>query len=171
MGNVDAIHNVEEPVYAIKLHSPAIINALRAVVQYYPGYHLDRDIIIRSPYCILVHHYDELQEYANERSAKLPESLCVRDRFVGEHMKVLIQFLDETVMKDVRAELERNARGYYTSDHAWLANKPGKTIIENLLSEKNWSAKFCLAAKALGHFQLVTGIRWTLPFTDAFNHN
>ncbi|KAK6859647.1 P-loop containing nucleoside triphosphate hydrolase protein [Apiospora arundinis] len=141
MDNVNAIHNVEEPFYTIKLHSPAIINALRAVVQYYPGAHLDNEIIIQSPYCILVHHYDELQEYANERSATLPEHLCVRDRFVGEHMKVLIQFLDETVMKGVRVELERNARGCYTFDHAWLMCKPGKTLIANFRSDKNWRAQ------------------------------
>ncbi|KAK7984336.1 hypothetical protein PG989_011738 [Apiospora arundinis] len=133
-----AIHTVTEPLNSIRLYSPAIINALRAVVQYYPGQNLDGDIIIQSPYCILVHHYDELQEYAKERSSKQPENLCVRDRSIGEHMKLLIHFLEETTMEGVRAEMERNAKGYYTFNHAWVMNKPGKTVVEKSLSDKNW---------------------------------
>ena len=132
---------VTEPTYAVRIYSPAIINALRAVVRYYPSQDLNGDITINSPYCILVHHYDELKEYAKTRSAMPPESLCMRDRLVGEHMEVLMKYLDETVMEGVKAEIERNARGYYTFEHAWVGRKPGKTIIVNRKSDNDyWEA-------------------------------
>ncbi|KAK8016659.1 hypothetical protein PG993_014848 [Apiospora rasikravindrae] len=133
-----AIHSVASPTYSIRLYSPAIINALRTIVKYYPDQDLDGEITINAPYCILVHHYDELQKYARERQDKPPETLCVRDRDVAEHMRALIHFLDETVMEGVRAEMERNARGYYTFSHAWVAHKPGRTIICQYRSQNRW---------------------------------
>ncbi|KAK7994263.1 P-loop containing nucleoside triphosphate hydrolase protein [Apiospora marii] len=136
--NKVAIQSTIEPTHAMKLYSPAIINALRSVVQYYPYQDLNGDITIDWPYCILVHHYDELQEYSNTRAAMLPEKLCMRDRFVGEHMKALIKYLDETVMEGVRAEMERNKRGYYTFEHAWVGYRPGRTVLFHYKSRENW---------------------------------
>ncbi|KAK8122717.1 P-loop containing nucleoside triphosphate hydrolase protein [Apiospora sp. TS-2023a] len=148
--------SVTEPTYAITIYSPAIINALRAVVRYYPGQDLSGDITIKAPYCILVHHYDELQRYANERIGRPVETLCLRDRFMMEHMRILIQFLDENVMEDVRAEMDRNSRGYYTFAHMWVTHKPGRTMINKFRSQNRWKA---------GVIQQVTGGTFTRPPT------
>lgn len=138
--NLRAVQNVTEPTYAITLYSPALVNALRSVIQYYPGQDLSGNITINAPYCILVHHYDDLQRYAKDRSEKSVETLCFRDRFVVEHMKTLIQFLEENIMADVRAEMDRNSRGYYTFAHAWVSHKPGRTMINQFRSQKAWKA-------------------------------
>ncbi|KAK7961913.1 P-loop containing nucleoside triphosphate hydrolase protein [Apiospora aurea] len=140
-GNIDndwVPQPITEPTFAIKLYSPAILNALKTVVKYYPNQELSGDIIIQAPYCVLVHHYDELQSYATERSATPPETLCVHDRFVAEHVNALIHFLDETVMENVRSEMERNARGFYTFAHAWVSHKPGRTMLNQFRSDNRW---------------------------------
>ncbi|KAK8108310.1 uncharacterized protein PG998_010323 [Apiospora kogelbergensis] len=139
--NIAAIQSVTEPTYSIRICSPAIIHALRTVVQYYPDHDLNGvDIRVSWPYCILVHHYDELQEFAKIRSGLPHGALCMRDRLVMEHMETLIQYLDDTVMEGVRAEMERNARGFYTYDHAWVSHKPGRTLLVNQKSATDWKA-------------------------------
>lgn len=136
-----AVQSVTDPTYSMRVYSPAIIHALRTVVQYYPEHDLNgSDIKINWPYCILVHHYDELQEFARTRSSIPPEALCIRDRLVVDHMETLIQYLNETVMEGVKAEMERNARGSYTYDHAWVLRKPGRTIVTKQRSETDWRA-------------------------------
>ncbi|KAK8072753.1 ATPAse [Apiospora saccharicola] len=151
-----AVQSVTEPTYSIRLCSPALVNALRAVVQYYPGQDLSGDITIQAPYCILVHHYDDLQKYAKERSDRPVETLCLRDHFVMEHMETLIRFLDENVMEGVRAEMERNARGFYTFAHAWVPNRPGRTMINKYRSRNRWKP---------GVIKQVSGGTFTTPPT------
>lgn len=161
-----AIQSMSEPTNAIRIYSPAIANALRTVVQYYPDHDLDVDITIQAPYCILVHHYDKLKEYAASRASNPQETLCLRDRHVVEHIDTLIRFLDETVMEGVRAEMERNARGYYTYDHFWVSRKPGRTMIVTMKSEEGWEAGV-IRSVSDGSFNNGSGI-WNFQYWQLY---
>jgi hypothetical protein len=117
------------PSYYIRIYSVAIINALRSVVQYYPGQDLRGDFIqIEWPYPVLVHHYSQLWSFREAVAKKEPHKLCIRERDVEKHLELLFGFLDTEVMEGVKAEQERNSRGYFTFDYLWVALEPGKSI-------------------------------------------
>lgn len=116
------------PTTAIRILSPAIINALRSVVDYYPDLDLSGEVIIQRPYCVLVHHYEEIKGYADARAAKTPDELCIREQGVVSHLTKLLEFLDDSVMSAVRAEMARNKDGFWTFEYAWVRMKPGKFL-------------------------------------------
>ncbi|KAL1847379.1 hypothetical protein Daus18300_013964 [Diaporthe australafricana] len=107
--------------HKILIYSTAIINALQSVVIYYPSQSLSGDVLkIDKPYCILAHYYDQLVEFRQHVLSKSSEDLCVREKDAPEHLQLLIKFLDDAVMDELRAESERNKRGQYTYEHSWL---------------------------------------------------
>ena len=129
--------------YRILIYSRALINALQAVVAYYPSQNLSGDVLeIDWPYRILVHHYDELVLFQNKVMSKSPADLCVRERDAAEHLKLLIQFLDDAVMVDIWAEAERNKRGFCTYENFWYLYRPGCVVVSNLISRdrSDWDA-------------------------------
>lgn len=124
------------PLYSLHLTSPAIVNALRSVVQYYPSQDLTGDIIVvHWPYPILVHHYDELAQFRDEVSYKDERDLCEREKGAHGDLGLLLQYLDRSVMAEVRKEKERNKRGFTTFEYQWVTLKPGTTILDKLLEE------------------------------------
>lgn len=125
------------PSYYIRIYSVAIINALRAVVQYYPGQDLSGDFIqIEWPYPILVHNYSKLCSFRETVAKKEPHELCIRERDVDKHLGLLFDFLDTEVMERVKAEQERNKRGCFTFDDLWVALEPGKTIFHRVILQE-----------------------------------
>ncbi|EFY96203.2 ATPase (AAA) domain protein [Metarhizium robertsii] len=126
--------------YKLRIYSPAIINALQSVVQYYPAQELAGEaIVVQWPYAVLVHHYDELSDFRDACATKDPRKVCIRERNTREHLTLLLHFLDEHVMTDVRAERERNKRGFYTWEHAWVHLKPGATFLQRFRTESDWT--------------------------------
>jgi hypothetical protein len=131
---------LDKPRYHLNIFSPAIANALQSVVRYYPSQFLTGDpIVVRWPYPVLVHHYEKLAEFRDAAAAKDPHDMCIMEREADEHISLLLQFLDHQVMEGVRAEQERNKRGCYTWEYAWMYNKPGTTRIDRLLGIKEES--------------------------------
>ncbi|KAI1502348.1 P-loop containing nucleoside triphosphate hydrolase protein [Biscogniauxia marginata] len=118
------------PSYALHLYSPAIINALQTVVQYYPSQDLTGDIIVNWPYPILVHHYDELAKFREDSAKRDGKDRCVREKGAYADIGLLLKFLDDNVMADVAAEKERNKNGFFTFEHAWVFLKPGLTVLD-----------------------------------------
>lgn len=114
---------------AMHIRSPAIIHALRSVVKYYPGQSLLGDtIIIPEPYLILVHHEKELKEYRERcHPSGQTNPVCPKERSAYYEIKILQDFLEQTVMPAVRLERERNGKGLQTFDMLWLRMKPGTT--------------------------------------------
>lgn len=125
------------PSYSIHISSRAIINALQRVVKYYPSQVLTGEIVIFWPYPILVHHYDELTMLRDEIALKPKEELCIRERDAYEDLGLILQFLDDQVMAGVNAEKERNKKGYFTYEYAWVSWKPGQTILSNYVTESD----------------------------------
>lgn len=114
---------------SMHIKSPAIINALRAVVEYYPSQDLFGDtVIIPAPYAVLVHHRKELSEFREKTShAEQSDEICFREKEASRHIQTLLDFLEKNIMAEVREEEERNARGFETFKMAWVAMKPGTT--------------------------------------------
>ncbi|KAI1744781.1 P-loop containing nucleoside triphosphate hydrolase protein [Xylaria scruposa] len=117
------------PSYSLHLNSPAIVNALRSVVHYYPSQDLTGDIVIDWPYPILVHHYDELARFRENVAQKDEVDVCEREKRAFDDLGLLLQYLDKSVMPEVLQERERNAKGYYTFEYMWVGMKPGTTIL------------------------------------------
>jgi hypothetical protein len=116
------------PKQTLHIHSVAIMQALRSVVQYYPSQDLSEDIIkISSPYAVLVHHYEDLIRYRDRcrADANSINKLCFREKDAYEHIGVLKEFLDEVIMPAVEKERARNLRGFGTFDMFWVDAKPG----------------------------------------------
>ncbi|KAI1276257.1 P-loop containing nucleoside triphosphate hydrolase protein [Xylaria sp. FL0933] len=123
---------ISPPLYSIHLTSPAIVNALRSVVQYYPSQDLTGDIVINWPYPILVHHYNELAQFRDRVAEKEKDKLCEREKRAYEDLSLLLQYLDKSIMPEVLKERERNARGYHTFEYMWVLFKPGTTVQSDL---------------------------------------
>lgn len=125
-----------EVKHSIRIYSTAIINALRRVVEYYPGQDLSGDPLeLHWPYPILVHHYDKLAEFKSSRQQQEVETLCVRERDAAEHLGVLLDFLDDGIMKSVREEQILNQQSLYTFEYLWLSYKPGSTVLVKHISD------------------------------------
>ena len=75
------------------------------MVQYYPSQDLfSNPLVVKWPYPILVHHYDELAAFRDSCAARDPTELCVREADAPEHIDLLLNFLDDNIMTAVRME-------------------------------------------------------------------
>lgn len=116
--------------WLLRIHSPQILNALRSVVQYYPSQSLaETSVVVAWPYAVLCHHYDALLEFKNQCQAKSSTQLCVREHGAAVHLGAILDWLDDNIMFDVRAEMERNQRNAFTWKWAWVWLRPGSTVI------------------------------------------
>ncbi|KAF9891838.1 hypothetical protein FE257_003323 [Aspergillus nanangensis] len=135
-----ALVSLVAPEYHIQIHSPAVINALQSVVEYYPQQDLGADpLIVKWPYALLVHHYDNLKQFRKDCAEKDPEELCIREKDAHEHIGLVLEFLDKQVMEQVNAEKDRIRRGFQSFEWAWVSHKPGTTVMERLREDNHWT--------------------------------
>ncbi|SPJ75016.1 related to TOB3 (member of AAA-ATPase family) [Fusarium torulosum] len=110
------------------IHSEHLINALKAVMVYYPYVNFDgKSVKITAPYRVLYHHREELAYYKHRQpSTHSPEYTST----TAKHIDVLLKFLDENLGDDIRRESERHqlATPKATFDLFWLLLKPGEVI-------------------------------------------
>ncbi|KXH45576.1 ATPase [Colletotrichum nymphaeae SA-01] len=113
------------------IHSPHLINALRAVVAYYPHVNLLGDTVaIDAPYRVIVHHLDALRQYRFHQPASHSTEYA---RLTANHIDVLLSFIDQAVGESIRTEQERHSRNVpvATFQNYWMALKPGEVIYVN----------------------------------------
>ncbi|KAL3298182.1 P-loop containing nucleoside triphosphate hydrolase protein [Colletotrichum asianum] len=141
--NTDTTFNsLALPTNNLRIHSIALINAIQSVVQYYPGQDLSGEYItIPWPYPVLVHHFDELEQFRKDYSSKARDELCIREKNAAAHLRILLQYLEEEVMRDVREEQERNKKGLETFDWLWVSHKPGRTVLTKGVIDYDWQPK------------------------------
>ena len=131
-----------KPEYHMNIYSPAVINALQSVVRYYPSQSLAGDpVVVKWPYPVLVHHFDQLASFRDAAKAKNQDDLCHMEKDVAEHLTLLLDFLEESIMTEVREEQERNKRGVYTWEYLWVGYRPGATFAEQMRGEEDWTAR------------------------------
>lgn len=118
----------------IKVISPAVLAALRHVVNYYPSQNLDGErVIIKEPYAVVVHHEDELEKYRQKfafacSSGEPKQAAGCANRYAYKHIGVLLDFVRDKVGEAVKAERERSARGCSSRNMMWLMLKPGTDV-------------------------------------------
>ncbi|KAF2262485.1 hypothetical protein CC78DRAFT_467929 [Lojkania enalia] len=126
------IHSMGEKY--IQINSAAVVNALRAVVEYCPGQNLIGDsITISEPYTILVFHQKELAAYREnfapgkkEEDSDEPEP-CEVEEDTYEHLGLVLEFVQQTLKDSLEKEQARHAREkpVTTYDMLWTLFKPG----------------------------------------------
>ena len=109
---------------SLKIHSEKLVNALRAVIDYYPGESLiDGPLVFEDPYRVLFNNFAELEAYRDshpsEHSAEY-RSNCNKD------IDLLLEVLSRE-KPEISIEKERHRRfpPVCTFDHLWLLFKPG----------------------------------------------
>lgn len=116
----------------ISMDSAVILEAIRSVVKFYPSKSPYGEILtIFAPYCILVHHLNELREY-DELLKSAPEKLAVQGSKASSNrssdLSALLNFLDDEIGPDLSAEQTRNRQGLCTFAWIWHLFKPGSTV-------------------------------------------
>ncbi|OTB17221.1 hypothetical protein K445DRAFT_315859 [Daldinia sp. EC12] len=122
------INIVQVEKKSMVIHSAHLINALRAVVEYYPDTSLLGDTVtINAPYHILAHHQAALARYkTNQPEAHDGEYTLT----TAKHIDVLLGFLEKTLGPQIREEEKRHNSEIPTAtfDNLWLVLKPGEVV-------------------------------------------
>ncbi|KAI0000717.1 P-loop containing nucleoside triphosphate hydrolase protein [Xylariaceae sp. FL0662B] len=116
----------EETVMVI--NSIHLINALKAVVGYYPStFFIGDQVKIKAPYHVLVHHRAALARY----KVSQPETHDQEYAFTtAKHIDVLLTFLEKALGEQIREEEKRHnsTTPSATFNMLWLLLKPGEVI-------------------------------------------
>ena len=128
----------------LKINSPAIINALQKVVDYYPDQDFSGDSLsIPEPFALLIHHQSELasfRETCAPGKVRSESELCEREEKTYEHLGVLQRFLEQRVGDSTRTESLRHEKGFATFDMLWMLLKPGTTVYADTYADGNYDA-------------------------------
>ncbi|KAI0442019.1 P-loop containing nucleoside triphosphate hydrolase protein [Xylaria telfairii] len=119
------------------IRSRHLINALAAVVSYYPGRTFTGDEVrIEAPYSVLIHHREALAQYKTSQPDTHDEEYAAT---TSKHIDVLLGFLEQTYGQQIRDENDRNNRKTPTTtyDWLWLALRPGEVIYSRY--DNTWS--------------------------------
>lgn len=114
----------------INILSPAVMEALRCVVDYFPQINFSESIIkIYEPYTVFVFFEQELTKY-RKRLVKVTEDepmTCV-NQWADKHLGIVQDFVRQATQQAITAERERHSRGYVSFDMLWLLYKPGEDV-------------------------------------------
>ncbi|PVH80535.1 hypothetical protein DL98DRAFT_532071 [Cadophora sp. DSE1049] len=117
--------------WSLRIVSGHLMNALRAVVDYYPGLQLlSQDIQFNEPYKELIHHMEQLDEYKDNQPADHPPEYQATCR---EHIDELLNYLNHTFSEKLKEEYMRHKRDIpvRTFPYLWLLFKPGEEVYWN----------------------------------------
>jgi hypothetical protein len=107
------------------IHSEHLINALRAVIAYYPHVPLiGKTVTIEAPYRVLVHHREDLIRYKSSQPIYHDHEYA---KTTAKHIDVLLDFIYQTMGEQIREEEARYKMSppMATFDNYWMTLKPG----------------------------------------------
>ncbi|KAI5467372.1 hypothetical protein BGZ63DRAFT_344641 [Mariannaea sp. PMI_226] len=110
------------------IHSEHLINALKAVVAYYPFVNLDGKVVsINSPYRVLYHHRRELAHFRDNQPSVHGEEYAST---TAKHIDVLLNFLEDNLGDKIarEEELHQLKEPKATFEYFWLLLKPGAVV-------------------------------------------
>jgi len=104
----------------LQINSPHILSALRKVVKYFPEEPslFDKKLKIQSPYPILYHHWDELDELRNTADGE--------ERM---HLDLLMEFLEREIGEDRNQACKMVENGFISFCLLWTIFKPGTLVL------------------------------------------
>ena len=119
----------KQTVTKLSIHSPMVLDALRAIVTYYPGSSLDDQslLMIEHPYWMPSHHRSQLLAYKNQHPSTHSQEYIDE---CNTHIDEVVRCLDQEhhdVFNQVRERLEQKDP-VITYDTLWLLFRPGETI-------------------------------------------
>lgn len=114
----------------IEIMSPAVLEALRSVVEYYPGENLvTRSIKVYWPYPMLTHHDEALEQYQK----KFEKPSCTKSdcsgQYASEHISIIREFVHKSTGMSIAEERKRHERGFASFEMLWLLYKPGDDVL------------------------------------------
>ncbi|KAI0976821.1 hypothetical protein F4678DRAFT_468930 [Xylaria arbuscula] len=110
------------------IRSQHLINALAAVISYYPGTSFTgNEVKIAAPYYVLVHHRAALLRYKTAQPETHDEEYAST---TSKHIDLLVGFLEQTYGRQIREEGIRHSRKIptVTYEWLWLLLRPGEVI-------------------------------------------
>jgi hypothetical protein len=114
----------------IEIMSPAVLEALRSVVDYAPGYDLGaRKVKIEWPYSLLVHYDDALAKYQERFASPDCTGTVCPGKYAHKHISIVRNFVKAEIGTAVEDERKRHARGMATYDMLWLLFPPGIDVL------------------------------------------
>ncbi|KAM7209352.1 hypothetical protein V8F20_000402 [Naviculisporaceae sp. PSN 640] len=129
--NVTSTEKFQVEKTEMLIHSAELIAALSAVVGYYPNVDFSNPaekVVVEAPYCVLVHHWRELEQY------KLTQPACHGVEYSAtteKHIDILLSFLRRSFGGKLEAEWARwnNPQGATaTFELFWMLLKPGEVV-------------------------------------------
>ncbi|KAE9375264.1 P-loop containing nucleoside triphosphate hydrolase protein [Stipitochalara longipes BDJ] len=112
----------------VKINSPLLVNALRAVVSYYPGSSLlEEPLTIEEPYQLLVHHRKDLEAYKDNHP---PNHTPEYREECNQHIDIILEFLRQNFEGGLELEEERHKQDppTCTFEYLWMIFKPGVDV-------------------------------------------
>jgi hypothetical protein len=114
----------------IEITSPAVLEALRCVIDYAPVHDLGaRRVTVQWPYSILAHYDDILAEYQGKFETPNCTSMACPGRNANRHIGIVRKFVNDTMGAAIEDERKRHARGMATFDMLWLLFRPGVDML------------------------------------------
>ncbi|KAH7322621.1 hypothetical protein B0I35DRAFT_350094 [Stachybotrys elegans] len=115
----------------MRILSPAVNEALRCVVDYFPSIDLSGRVIkVPEPFSIFVFFEKELTEYRNKlkwEPGNEPPEECP-NRWAYKHIGIVQDFVRARMQSAVDKERELHKKGKVTFDMLWLLFKPGSEV-------------------------------------------
>ncbi|KAK8061615.1 P-loop containing nucleoside triphosphate hydrolase protein [Apiospora phragmitis] len=157
------IANVEQT--SMVINSRYLINALKAVVEYYPGNSgfLGDTVTINAPYRLVYHHLAALCHYRDHQPATHDEEYA---NITKRHINVLVDYIDEKLGSRYDAEHQRHTssppKALYSN--LWMLYKPGEVVYAK--HENNDRAPFIVSRCSNGKDGRIRVDCWNLTFSN-----
>ncbi|KAK8016738.1 ATPase [Apiospora rasikravindrae] len=149
------------------IYSPYLINALKAVVEYYPGKSgfLEDSVTINAPYRLVYHHLTALCHYRDHQPATHDEEYA---SLTKRHINVLVNYIDENHGTRFEAEHQRHAssppKALY--QNLWMLYKPGEVVYAKHEDNNNDWAPFVVSRCHSGKDGQIRVDCWNLTFSN-----
>ncbi|KAK7999632.1 ATPase [Apiospora arundinis] len=132
------VANLEQT--SMVINSPYLINALKAVVEYFPGNSgfLGDTITMTAPYRLIYHHLTALCYYRDNQPKTHDEEYA---RLTKKHIDVLVDYIEETQGGRFEAEHQRHEssppKALYRN--IWMLYKPGEVVYAKQENSNHWT--------------------------------
>ncbi|KAK7961975.1 ATPase [Apiospora aurea] len=149
------------------IYSPYLINALKAVVEYYPGNSgfLGDTVTINAPYRLVYHHMTALRHYRDHQPATHDEEYA---SLTKRHINVLVDYINETLGARIEAEHQRHAssppKALYKN--LWMLYTPGEVVYARHENSSNEWAPFVVSRCDSGKDDYARVDCWNLTFSN-----